>query len=182
MKDPLHRLDLFECAPYRARLTRQACAARFEAANRERSAARGNAAMAAAVAVSTFRHCIGCEVGAAHARGETSAEATPAKVAPAESEESVATKKCKTCGESFEGKGRAAYCSDECRPGAVIRQRRSRGRPEESKAALARELDEVIDGPTVDLDAARELLELAGYSVRAILTPAGVMLLVRGPT
>lgn len=51
----------------------------------------------------------------------------------------MATKTCETCGDEFEGHGRAKFCSDECRPSATKRQARARGRK-----AAASSLDDVV--------------------------------------
>lgn len=123
------------------------------------------------VSVWSLRHgqSRGCSKKSCQRRGEQS-PATPAE------EDPVAEKTCKTCGKSFEGHGRAMYCSDGCRPDAILRQRKSRVA---AKRSRARELAPAVEPRAdVDIDAARELLELAGYTVRAISTPAGVMLFI----
>lgn len=59
--------DTFQCTPYNCRLSRPACAARYLAGNTGKMRA-GTGAMRT-VNVRTS-HCRGCEIGAAHARGE----------------------------------------------------------------------------------------------------------------
>lgn len=190
-------LEVFSCVPYASRLPRSSCAARWRAANAARRSIRGNDALAHAKATQAFFYCIGCDVGAAHARGETPANA-PAVVielkkpdpafAPAAEEDSVADKTCTECGKTFEGATSARYCSDDCRGAARVAARRAavgRGRHAAArkrataKRELANELDALVERRS-DVDGARELLELAGYSVREIRTPAGVMLFIGG--
>lgn len=59
-------IDAFECTPFRTRLTVAACAARYTRANTKLvGSARLNGKLSDGGA------CIGCEIGRAHARGET---------------------------------------------------------------------------------------------------------------
>lgn len=99
-------------------------------------------------------------------------------------EEAMATKTCATCAEEFEGHNRSKYCSDGCRPS---RAANAKGR--RSKTAVGAKLNEAIEGAgkgeaagggNAHVCTPRQVLELAGYSVTEVVTPAGVLLRVEG--
>lgn len=213
-------LTLVDCEPYRGRLTTAACVRRHELANGDPKGRTGRAREVQR-ARQSYRHCTGCEVGAARAAGEqvgeghatqargtapaaleaptpnspASAPAPSAGPPAAKKENSVKTKTCKVvdCPNQFgAGKGNRKYC-DEHRDPADRKGLEIEGK---AKRAAAAALNSALGArsPAAKKRAGRkraatpaavegivspkELLELAGFEVREVPTPAGTMLFI----
>jgi hypothetical protein len=169
------------CARNQARLTTEVCIERFK---------RGNGRYPAdSFAGEPFVGCKDCPTGAARKRGVPETEVTKmteaAMTPTTQPVMRIKARDCKKCGKAFEPSGPTDYfCGDECR-GKPKQYRSSKKRKAAkptkpaSTAVIPIKADPVRHSitpkPTNPMQA-REFLELGGYKVQEINTPAGVLL------
>lgn len=148
-------------------------------------------------------HCTNCPVGREHAKKRvaahvrlriyrdgvlTLAEAPIVKTAASKPEGvtmvspiKLRPRDCRRCGKAFEPRGSTDYyCGDECR--AQKPATKPAGNQQAPKPRVVTRPAAAVTAPSMPLASktseALDLLALAGYQVRSVQTPAGVMLLV----
>jgi hypothetical protein len=195
------RADWFTCSRYRARLPKTDCA------NRHRLSKQRTGDGASYVAV-TYGGCVGCKIGAAHAAGlptpmeitNMDEQITPTTngtpVTNGHAARSFEPRTCARCKKKFEPKTARERRCVTCSAAAEGKQHPLRGRGGRARtkprlnvrpagALLAPAAPLPVAAPAKpavlrpeQIATAAELLQLAGYTVESIRTPAGEFLRV----